>query len=156
MVLVILAIIITMATITIGNPQYKRMTQTSNQVAGLVQIASEQAIFNAQDYGVFIWESGYSFNLLTENGWAPVRNDHIFRTRNLPDGLEFDLYLDGLKVNLDRDKDIEEKKENEPQIFITSDGEISPFQLQVTDRRDWVFKISFNQRGELEIEPEQT
>ena len=157
--MVILAIIITMATLSIGNPQYKRISQTSQQVVGLVQIASEQAIFNAQEYGVFVWESGYTFNILTAEGWEPVPNDRIFRTRNLPDGLEFDLYLDGLKVNLDRTDQVEEREDRDdydPQIFITSDGEISPFRLEVTDRRDWKFSIDFNERGELEVIPTET
>ena len=144
-VMVIITIIITMTTISIGNPQSKRIKHTSNQVATLIQLAKEQAIFNSQDYALSIWDAGYSFYVLGEEGWAPVTNDRIFRTRKLPSGLKFDLHLDGLKVILSQ-----EDKEK-PQVFITSDGEISPFKLDITDQREWRYQIEFDEIGEFEI-----
>lgn len=146
-VMVIFAIIVTMATISIGDPQVKRIKQNSERVATLIQLAKEQAIFNSQDYALSVWESGYSFYILSEDGWVPVTNDRIFRTRELPDGIQFNLYLDDIKVILSQ----EDKKK--PQVFITSDGEISPFKLDVTDRRDWRFQIEFDEIGEFEINP---
>ena len=143
--MVIFAIIVTMTTISIGDPQVKRMQQNSERVATLIQLAKEQAIFNSQDYALSIWESGYAFYILNENGWIPVNNDRIFRQRKLPDGLQFNLYLDDIKVILTQ----EDKKE--PQVFITSDGEISPFKLDITDRRDWRFQIEFDEIGDFEI-----
>ncbi|MEM7304073.1 MAG: type II secretion system minor pseudopilin GspH [Pseudomonadota bacterium] len=144
-VVAIFAIMITMATISMGDPQAKRMKQNSERVATLIQLAKEQAIFNSQDYALSFWESGYAFHTLTENGWAPIDNDRIFRTRNLPDGLQFNLYLEGIKVIL------KNKDSNKPQIFITSDGEISPFKLEITDRYDLLYEISFNETGDFEI-----
>ena len=144
-VMVIFAIIVTMTTISIGDPQVKRMQQNSERVATLIQLAKEQAIFNSRDYALSIWESGYAFYTLNENGWTPVSNDRIFRQRELPDGLQFNLYLDDIKVILTQ----EDKKK--PQVFITSDGEISPFKLDITDRRDWRFQIEFDEIGEFEI-----
>ncbi len=144
-VMVIFAIIVTMATISIGDPQMKRLQQNSERVATLIQLAKEQAIFNSQDYALSVWESGYAFYILRENGWTPVSNDRIFRQRDLPDGLAFNLYLDDIKVILTQ----EDKKK--PQVFITSDGEISPFRLDITDRRDWRFEIEFDEIGEFAI-----
>ena len=144
-VVVIISLVITMTTITMGNPQAKRLKQSSERVATLLQLAKEQAIFNSQDYALSIWESGYAFYTLSETGWNLVTDDRIFRTRNLPDGLEFFLFLDDLRVNLER----EDKKK--PQIFITSDGEISPFKLEITDHKDWQYQITFNETGEFEI-----
>ena len=74
-----------------------------------------------------------------ETGWNVVTDDRVFRERKLPDGLEFFLYLDELKVILGR----EDKKK--PQIFITSDGEISPFRLEITDHKEWLYQISFDE-----------
>lgn len=145
-VMVIFAIIVTMATINFGDPQVKRIKQSSNQIASLIQLAKEQAIFNSQDYAVSVWESGFAFYSLTETGWIPVVGDRIFRSRDLPGDLRFDLYLDGIKVILTQ----QDKKK--PQVFITSDGEISPFRLEITDQRDWRYQIEFNEIGEFEIE----
>lgn len=144
-VVVIISLVITMTTISMGNPQAKRMKQSSTRVATLLQLAKEQAIFNSQDYALSVWESGYSFYTLSETGWNIITDDRIFRERKLPDGLEFFLYLDELKVILER----EDKKK--PQIFITSDGEISPFRLEITDHKEWLYQISFDETGDFEI-----
>lgn len=156
-VIAIMAIMITMVTISFGDPQFKRMSQSRDKITSLVQLAAEQAIFNSQDYGLSISRSGYTFLLLNENGWVPVANDRIFRSRTLPDGLEFDLYLDGLRVGLDREfqsykKEDEEERPRSPQIFITSDGEISPFILELTDRDDLTFRIQLDETGEFKLE----
>ena len=144
-VVVIISIVIGMTTISIGDPQAKRIKQSSTRVATLLQLAKEQAIFNSQDYALSVWESGYAFYTLSETGWNLIADDRIFRTRDLPEGLEFFLYLDDLKVILER----EDKKK--PQIFITSDGEISPFKLEITDHRDWLYQITFDETGDFEI-----
>ena len=148
-VIVVVAIIsfaLTIATISIGDPQVKRMKQHSERVVALIQLVQEQAIFNSQDYALSIWQSGYAFYTLNEAGWTQVSGDRVFRQRELPDGLEFVLYLDGIRVTLER----EDKKK--PQIFVTSDGEVSPFQLDITDLEDWTYQINFDELGEFEME----
>ena len=148
-VIVVVAIIsfaLTIATISIGDPQAKRMKQHSERVASLIELVKEQAIFNSQDYALSIWETGYTFYTLNEAGWQPVAGDRIFRTRNLPDGLEFNLHLEGIKVTLER----EDKKK--PQIFITSDGEISPFRLDITDLDDLTYQINYDELGKFDID----
>lgn len=147
-VIVVIAIIsfaLTIATISIGDPQVKRMKQHSERVASLIQLVKEQAIFNSQDYAISIWETGYAFYTLNETGWSLVSGDRIFRSRELPAGLEFALHLEGIRVTLER----EDKKK--PQIFITSDGEISPFQLDITDLEDWTYQINFDELGDFEL-----
>ena len=144
-VVAIISIALTMATISIGDPQVKRMKQSSERVAALIQLVKEQAIFNSRDYALSIWDSGYAFYSLNENGWIPVEDDRIFRPRKLPDGLEFVLHLDGLEVILER----QDKKK--PQIFITSDGEISPFQLEISDLDELIYQINFDESGEFEL-----
>ena len=153
-VIAILAIIVTMVTINLGDPQIKRMSQARDQITSLVQLASEQAIFNSRDYGISVSTSGYAFLLLTQDGWVPVNDDRLFRNRTLPAGLEFDLFLDGLRVNLDREIQTVQNDEEAkgPQIFITSDGEISPFLLELTDRDDTTLRIRLGENGEFELE----
>lgn len=144
-VLVIFSVMITMVTISMGDPQAKRMKQNSERVAALIQLAKEQAIFNSQDYALSVWDTGYAFYTLADEGWVPVENDRIFRSRSLPDGIEFNLYLEGIKVNL------KNEDPDKPQVFITSDGEISPFKLEITDRYDLLYEITFNETGSFEI-----
>ena len=143
--LVIFSVMITMVTISMGDPQAKRMKQNSERIAALIQLAKEQAIFNSQDYALSVWDTGYAFYTLADAGWVPVENDRIFRSRSLPDGIEFNLYLEGIKVNL------KNEDPDSPQVFITSDGEISPFKLEITDRYDLLYEITFNETGSFEI-----
>ena len=143
--LVIFSVMITMVTISMGDPQAKRMKQNSERVAALIQLAKEQAIFNSQDYALSVWDTGYAFYTLADAGWVPVENDRIFRSRSLPDGIEFNLYLEGIKVNL------KNEDPDSPQVFITSDGEISPFKIEITDRYDLLYEITFNETGSFEI-----
>jgi general secretion pathway protein H len=144
-VIAIIGFVLTIATISIGNPQVKRMKQSSERFTALIQLAKEQAIFNSQEYALSVWESGYAFYTLDQQGWVLVTDDRIFRDRTLPDGIEHKLYLDGIKVVLSR----EDKKK--PQIFITSDGEVSPFRLDITDLEEWTYQINFDELGEFEI-----
>ncbi len=144
-VIAIIGFVLTIATISIGDPQVKRMKQTSERFTALIQLAKEQAIFNSQEYALSVWDSGYAFYTLDQSGWVLVTDDRIFRDRTLPDGIEHKLYLDGVLVILSN----EDKKK--PQIFITSDGEVSPFQLDITDLDEWTYQISFDELGEFEI-----
>ncbi len=144
-VIAIIGFVLTIATISIGDPQVKRMKQTSERFTSLIQLAKEQAIFNSQEYALSVWDTGYAFYILDQSGWVEVTDDRIFRNRTLPDGIEHKLYLDGIKVVLSA----EDKKK--PQIFITSDGEISPFQLDITDLDEWTYQINFDELGKFEI-----
>ena len=145
-VIAIIGFVLTIATISIGDPQVKRMKQSSERFTALIQLAKEQAIFNSQEYALSVWDSGYAFYILDENGWSLVSNDRIFRERTLPSGIEHELYLDGIKVVLSNED------KNKPQIFITSDGEVSPFQLNITDLVEWTYQINIDELGEFEIE----
>lgn len=144
-VIAIIGFVLTIATISIGDPQVKRMKQTSERFTALIQLAKEQAIFNSQEYALSVWDSGYAFYTLDEKGWTLLTGDRIFRERTLPSGIEHELYLDGIKVVLSSE---DNKK---PQIFITSDGEVSPFQLNITDFDAWTYQINFDELGEFEI-----
>jgi general secretion pathway protein H len=145
-VLIIISVVLTVATISIGDPQVKRMKQTSERFTALIHLAKEQAIFNSQEYALSVWDSGYAFYTLDQQGWVLLTDDRIFRERILPDGIEHELYLDGVKVVLSS----EDKKK--PQIYITSDGEVSPFQLNITDLDEWTYQINFDELGKFEIE----
>ena len=145
-VLIIISVVLTVATISIGDPQVKRMRQTSERFTALIQLAKEQAIFNSQEYALSVWDSGYAFYTLEQQGWVLLTDDKIFRGRTLPEGVEHELFLDGIKVVLSNED------KNKPQIYITSDGEVSPFQLNITDLDKWIYKINFDELGKFDIE----
>jgi len=144
-VIALISIVLTMVTVSIGDPQVKRMQEASERFIALIQLTKEQAIFNSQEYAVSIWDSGYSFYTLDKAGWILVTGDKLFRARDLSEGITHKLYLDNIKVILPGE---DNKK---PQIFITSDGEISPFKLDITDSESWSYKLTFNELGDSDL-----
>ena len=71
----------------------------------------------------------------------------MLNKRTLPDGLEYELFLEGVKVNFTASK----LDNVTPHIFILSDGTVSPFELKLTDRIDHSFTMKFAENGEYEI-----
>ncbi|MEJ2116094.1 MAG: hypothetical protein P8X88_08655, partial [Gammaproteobacteria bacterium] len=80
--------------------------------------------------------------------WQPISGDRILTKRTLPDGLEYELYLEGTKVTFAASK----LKEVTPHVFILSDGSVSPFELILTDKIDHKLKMTMAENGKHEIE----
>jgi len=149
-VIFIIGMIVAAATITLGDNQGKRLEQKSQQLAALIDLAKEQAIFNSEELGVVFTRTSYSFyHLDSENqdktSWIPVANDNFLRERALPDGLEFELFLEGIKVTYAQDDDVK------PQVYILSDGSITPFYVNITDKIDHTYRLKVAENGALEF-----
>ena len=135
-VIAIISITMAMTTISFGNPQQKQIEQHSARMSALIQLAREQAIFNGQDYALGVTTSGYGFYQLTESGWQIIDDDTLFRSRQLNQDLNFKLYLDGIRVKLYYEFE-------GPQIFINSDGEVTPFQINITNNNDLSYQLAY-------------
>ena len=60
-VIVIIGIAVSFATLTFGDNQAKRMSHKSQQLAALIELAKEQAIFNSQELGLLFTKNSYTF-----------------------------------------------------------------------------------------------
>lgn len=136
-VIAIISITMAMTTISFGNPQQKQIEQHSARLNALIQLAREQAIFNGQDYALTVVTTGYAFYQLTASGWQLIDDDPLFRARQLNQDLNFKLYLEGIRVQLDTDFE-------GPQIFIHSDGEVTPFQITITNNNDLSYQLAYS------------
>ncbi|MBD1576011.1 MULTISPECIES: type II secretion system minor pseudopilin GspH [Vibrio] len=109
-----------------------------------LQLLSDDAILNGQDYGIRIDDKKFSFTYmtLTDDGWKVVKGDKHFTATHLPDELGFHFQLGsdawGNDDRLFKQEDFYEdkfeqqdkdKKEKPPQIFVLSSGENTPFEL---------------------------
>ena len=155
-VLLIIGIVVSAATLAFGDSQAERMQQKSNQLAALIDLAKEQAIFNSQELGVLFTKDSYDFYRLSttkdknkkeKTVWVPIEQDRLLNKRMLPDGLEYELFLEGVQVNFSASK----LKEITPHVFILSDGTVSPFKLNLTDQIDHSLAMTFAENGEYEI-----
>jgi general secretion pathway protein H len=125
--LVIISIIISMATLSLGNNEARQVQDTAGTLTALIELAKEEALFNGQEMGVAFWQGGYVFYRQENLQWVPIVDDNEFRPRDLPEGLWITVYLNGLDVDLPGNP--EQRKR--PQVFIMSSGEITPFEAKI-------------------------
>lgn len=125
----------------------------------LVETARDESLMQGREYGIEFLQQGYRFlelNPLTRQ-WGEIVGDDILRDRDLPEFLEFELYLDGQMIELDYeavalDAENEETLEQfQPHVFLFSSGDMTPFELYVRhlDREDGVGLVG-NLLGNIE------
>ena len=156
-VIVIIGIAVSFATLAFGDNQADRMSHKSKQLAALIDLAKEQAIFNSQELGLLFTKDSYTFYKMDieinednedETVWLPIEDDRILSKRTLPDGLEYELFLEGVEVAFSASK----LKDITPHVFILSDGSLSPFELNLTDGSEYNFTMKMAENGKSEIE----
>lgn len=169
-VIVLISIILSMATlaITTGTPK-ERLKTEAQRFSALLQLAQDEALLNATEFGIRLDEEGYQFVIATEEGWQAVKNNNIFRKRLLPANMEFDLELDfqaasikssiskiGKVSKVGEVEKFENSKKNEykPQIYLLSSGEIAPgFLLNfIIPDIDFNFSVQGFEDGSLKIQ----
>jgi general secretion pathway protein H len=144
-VIVIVGIVVSVATISVGvlGRDREAEDQASRFWAVLRQVR-EEAELQSLDVGVYVVANGYEFVRYDRRrtAWVPITDDKLYAPRELPDGLRFRLWLDSREVVLkptfaereadaDDESDVKRKQQPPPQIMVLSSGDIMPFDLQV-------------------------
>jgi general secretion pathway protein H len=176
---IIIGIVVSLAALSIGDNQSQRERRAANQLTELLALAREQALFSGDDLGILFWRHGYSFFRLEDQQWQGVEEDPLLRARELPEGMELTLYLEGLKVKLsplsplprdprrsraEADKDKEnnrtrfkdDKERPQPQVFILSSGEATPFELRIGDGSEPDTLLSGDAVGHVTVTVQET
>ncbi|MGD2083376.1 MAG: type II secretion system minor pseudopilin GspH [Chromatiales bacterium] len=157
-VIVIVGVLIGGVALTMVDHGAQRLDRESRRFAALLQTARDEAILQARSRALGLWLHGYQFYVRnlgavkTEptdddekdaseetDRWTPVSEDRTFRPRELGEGIRLDLYLDGIRSGL------EAVPPDKPQIFLLSSGEVTPFQLVLSDPE--------GRKRELEVDP---
>jgi general secretion pathway protein H len=133
-VLVIMAVIISIAVLSIGTTgRDTQLDEESRRIEGLVDILHERALLEGRDFGLRIEPAGYGFVVYSadRDRWLPISDEHEFRHRDLPKGVTFQLELDSVQVVL---KPAEQTLSGDdppppPQVAIAASGEGTPFHL---------------------------
>ncbi len=152
-VVFIIAVVVAAATITLGDNQAERLEQKSQQLAAIINFAKEQAIFNSEELGVLFTNNTFSFYRLNETQntdepvWEVVQGDKLLEQYTLPDGLQYELFFEGIKV-----KYTNNEKKIIPQVYILSDGSVTPFQVKITDKIDHANMLTVAENGEFKYE----
>lgn len=144
--IVIIGIIVSLAILAVGDNQTEREERATTTLGALIKLARETAFFNGEDIALSFWRYGYGFHRLEENKWTPMTEDPHLRTRLVPEDMELHLFLEGLEVELPA----EEK--DEPQVFILSSGEMTPFEVRIGNEDEIIPELSVDALGRISVE----
>ncbi len=121
-VIVIIGIIISFASLSIGQNSSRIVQDEVERLHGLIQLAGEEAVLQGRELALEFDHDRYRFLELGKKDWQPVEEDDLLRERPLPEAVELELFLEGTETSF-------EDKENLPRIFIFSSGELTPFDM---------------------------
>ncbi|WP_166838177.1 type II secretion system minor pseudopilin GspH [Rheinheimera pleomorphica] len=134
-----------------GESREERLAKEAERFQQLFQFVAETAMLKQQEWGLYVQPDRYGFLYYSnEDGkWAPADEPASLQQYKLPADMTLSLELEGLPGEdsnllsqldwqLDEDEQSEEQTEVPvlPQVFILSSGEISPFQLLLSETSD--------------------
>lgn len=175
-VLVIIGVVTTLAIISVRSLAGRSdQGQAATRLAGLIQLAGENARLENIQYGLVVKPHGYTFVRLSGNNWVPITNDAAFKAHDMPDGFELSISVQNpIKLpmpttasnaasagnastagNPDATDRSGSKDANalHPQVAILSTGEMTPFTLRLTSPdRGKTFTLRGDRNGQVHIE----
>ncbi|MCC7199355.1 MAG: type II secretion system minor pseudopilin GspH [Gammaproteobacteria bacterium] len=131
-VVLIIGILVTIATISIGVlGEDSQLESEATRFTDVVELGLEQSQLEGRDFAVLLDDQGYdvrSFDGRTER-WLTVEDDPWFRRRELPAGVVFSLMLEGRRIVLKREAELEEPQ---PQLILYASGDATPYELTLS------------------------
>jgi general secretion pathway protein H len=135
-VITIIGIIITVATLSIGVlGEDRELESESDRLTDVIALALEQAQLEGRDYGLRIDDSSYEVQMFDgrTQRWLTVDDDPWFRAHQLPAGVVFALTLEGRRILLAREnKDKPVPEEKLPQLVLYASGDATPYELRMS------------------------
>lgn len=141
-VIVIIGIVISFASLSIGQNSSRIVQDEAERLHGLIQLAAEEAVMQGRELALEFNRDRYQFLELGSNGWQRVEQDKMFRERILPENVELELTLEGAEAGF-ADPD------NLPRIFILSSGELTPFSLSLSADEVETYSLQGSINGKL-------
>ncbi|MCG8371012.1 MAG: type II secretion system minor pseudopilin GspH [Proteobacteria bacterium] len=142
-VIVIVATIISLAMLSVGVVgEDEELDKERRRLASLIETVQDDAMLQGREFGIELMTSSYrfvEFDPFTRQ-WAEVPGDELYRLRELPPGIEFELFIDGKRIPLERDpKKLADPDEPmtrriepfAPHLFVFASGEATVFELHL-------------------------
>ncbi len=172
-VLVIVGILLAVAMLSFGIlSDNNSLDREARRLSSLIELVSDEAATQGRDFGLEFMAAGYRFveydPLLDQ--WFEVIGDDYLVQRDLDEGVEFELFMEGHKVLLHTEaQETERERDDEgnpvptrdltddylPHVLIMSSGDVTPFELRFirfADRSELLLTMSL--AGELEVQAE--
>ena len=125
LVLSLLAIMVSYALPQNTDLNARRLKQEQQRLSYLMRQASRQALLEMRYFGLGIGQNSYAFFRLDNNHWQRIQRPALFKQHTLRPPATFKLKLEGRDIKLAKD-DV-----TQPQVFFSSDGQLSPFELSL-------------------------
>ena len=138
-VILIIGIIVSFASLSIGQNTSRIVQDEVERLHGLIQLAGEEAVLQRRELALEFDRDSYQFLEMGSEGWQPIEEDKMLRKRPLPEVVEVELTLEDVEASF-------EDKKNLPRIFILSSGELSPFTLvlKIDEGEEYSLQGEFN------------
>jgi general secretion pathway protein H len=150
-VVIIIATVVSIALISINVAgDDTELDKERRRLASLIETIQDEALLQGREFGIEIMTSAYrfvEFDPLTRQ-WAEIPFDDLYRLRRLPEGLEFELFIDERRIELENDperlSDPNDRRsagtdQYAPHLFVFASGESTVFEIHIVrsalDRR---------------------
>ena len=135
----VIGIIVSIALLSLGVLGDDRQLRIeARRIGSLLEVAQDEAVMQGRDFGLEVMLNSYRFVEYDpfQLRWVELLTDDIFRFRQLPEDIEFDLLLEDKAVLLENDpQEIEDPDATfAPHILIFSSGDSTPFELRIIKR----------------------
>jgi len=169
-VVVIAAVVSSIVLLSMGVLRDDRnLQQEIYRLASLIELAADEATLQGRDFGLELQLGGYrfvEFDPYTER-WAEIIGDDVLRPRSLPEDFEFELYVEGKRIQLSQqmaeipaDEDDENQArltEYAPHSLLLSSGDLTPFELILRRPADEsLYQLRILPNGEVRIGQEDS
>lgn len=135
-----------------GESREERLEKEAERLQQLFHFVAETAMLKQQEWGLYVLPDRYGFLYYNnkDGKWVEADEPAGLRQHKLPHDISLTLELEGLpgeetnllsQLDWQLDDDTEQSDEDSkipvlPQVFVLSSGEISPFQLLLTERSE--------------------
>jgi general secretion pathway protein H len=150
-VVVIVGILVTVATLSIGVLGGDReLDREAERLTDIIALAREQAELEGRDYGFYIEDSSYAVQAFDgrQQKWVDLPDDRWFERRELPPGVVLRLEIEGRRILLRRPDTPEGRL---PQVTLYASGDVSPYRLTVA-RTGSEYTVALNGAADGTIE----
>lgn len=164
-VVIVIAIIVSIGLLSLGVlGDDRQLRREAYRIGSLLEVAQDEAIMQGREFGLEVMRNSYRFVEFDplQRRWADVPTENIFRARQLPEDIEFDLLLEDKSVRLDLDavdlsKSEDERERNSrkdyaPHVLIFSSGDTTPFELRLVDtQKEHTVILAGDITGEINV-----
>ena len=120
----------------------------------LLGAASQDAVLQGQEFGLRFSPTGYEFSVLdpVTGEWSVLPAGDLYGPRELGQPYWLELELDGRRVDLAAAGSRSERDAYQPQVFLFSSEDISPFRLTIERRPGGQrIRIGTDERNRIEL-----